>query len=318
MDRFRRSFSAPGRSQPSVAAGWQWLPQERRITSRRGARAARERGGGALALAIHRETRTLRASPSTRTVHALPQIVAPRTSPAPPMASIARASALHSVAAQLNPARTSVKCALPRSAQLSRTAALKSAWSGSPLHTRAVGRSVRARSTALQCSMSGTIPDSLSLRLSYVSWKVESASMKRACLLFVTFSAQYLEEDMKGKLVDSVDTFIFDCDGVIWKGDTLIDGVPETLEMLRSKGKRLIFVTNNSTKSRKQYLKKFLSLGLQVNEEEVFSSSFAAAAYLKFINFEKKVYVVGEEGIQQELDLAGIKHIGGPVRSPRV
>ena len=118
---------------------------------------------------------------------------------------------------------------------------------------------------------------------------------------------------MKGQLVDSVDTFIFDCDGVIWKGDTLIDGVPETLEMLRGKGKRLIFVTNNSTKSRKQYLKKFLSLGLQVNEEEVFSSSFAAAAYLKFINFQKKVYVVGEEGIQLELDLAGSEHIGGPV-----
>uniref|UniRef100_A0A2N9EU32 Phosphoglycolate phosphatase n=1 Tax=Fagus sylvatica TaxID=28930 RepID=A0A2N9EU32_FAGSY len=89
------------------------------------------------------------------------------------------------------------------------------------------------------------------------------------------------------ELIDSVETFIFDCDGVIWKGDKLIDGVPKTLDMLRSKGKRLVFVTNNSTKSRKQYGKKFETLGLNVSEEEIFASSFAAAAYLKSINFPK-------------------------------
>jgi phosphoglycolate phosphatase len=81
------------------------------------------------------------------------------------------------------------------------------------------------------------------------------------------------------------------CAGVIWKGDKLINGVPETLDMLRSMGKKLVFVTNNSTKSRKQYGKKFESLGLDVTEEEIFASSFAAAAYLKSINFpsDKKV-----------------------------
>ena len=31
-----------------------------------------------------------------------------------------------------------------------------------------------------------------------------------------------------------MDCFIFDCDGVIWRGDSVIDGVPETLDMLRA------------------------------------------------------------------------------------
>ncbi|KAK8305527.1 hypothetical protein V6Z11_D03G068800 [Gossypium hirsutum] len=126
-------------------------------------------------------------------------------------------------------------------------------------------------------------------------------------------SAQPLEN--ANELIASVETFIFDCDGVIWKGDKLIDGVPETLDMLRSKGKRLVFVTNNSTKSRKQYGKKFETLGLNVNEEEIFASSFAAAAYLKSINFpkDKKVYVIGEDGILKELELAGFQYLGGPV-----
>ncbi|OWM86162.1 hypothetical protein CDL15_Pgr010986 [Punica granatum] len=150
----------------------------------------------------------------------------------------------------------------------------------------------------------------------------------------IASAAQPLQDP--DQLIDSVETFIFDCDeewnhssriefslvdgaptpchkdgklrlmigrfqcnsfvtnhitcflpGVIWKGDKLIDGVPETLDMLRSKGKRLVFVTNNSTKSRKQYGKKFETLGLNVNEEEIFASSFAAAAYLKSINFPR-------------------------------
>ncbi|XP_028769881.1 phosphoglycolate phosphatase 2-like isoform X1 [Neltuma alba] len=115
-------------------------------------------------------------------------------------------------------------------------------------------------------------------------------------------------------LLDSVEAFLFDCDGVIWKGDKLIDGVPETLDMLRSKGKKLVFVTNNSLKSRKQNAKKFQSLGISVSEEEIFSSSFAAAMYLKVNNFpsEKKIYVIGGEGILDELQLAGFTGLGGP------
>ncbi|CAA2961693.1 phosphoglycolate phosphatase 2 [Olea europaea subsp. europaea] len=113
-------------------------------------------------------------------------------------------------------------------------------------------------------------------------------------------------------LVDSVDAFLFDCDGVIWKGDSLIDGVPETLETLRSM--KLVFVTNNSRKSRSQYAKKFNSLGISVTMDEIFTSSFAAAMYLKVNDFpkDKKVYVIGEEGILEELELAGFTGLGGP------
>lgn len=116
------------------------------------------------------------------------------------------------------------------------------------------------------------------------------------------------------KIIDSVDVFIFDCDGVIWRGDSLIEGVPEILDQLRAAGKKLFFVTNNSTKSRKGYKSKFDSLGLDVKPEEIFSSSFAAAAYFEQTKFKetgKKVYIIGEVGIQEELDLVGVPWIGG-------
>ncbi|KAL0358756.1 UNVERIFIED_CONTAM: Phosphoglycolate phosphatase 1A, chloroplastic [Sesamum angustifolium] len=149
-----------------------------------------------------------------------------------------------------------------------------------------------------------------------VEWSFSKRKMDASASLRAV-SPRASAEQLKDpdQLIDSVETFIFDCDGVIWKGDKLIDGVPETLDLLRSKGKRLVFVTNNSTKSRKQYGKKFETLGLSVSEEEIFASSFAAAAYLKSIDFpkDKKVYVVGEDGILKELELAGIQYLGGPV-----
>ncbi|KAG6603841.1 Phosphoglycolate phosphatase 2, partial [Cucurbita argyrosperma subsp. sororia] len=129
-----------------------------------------------------------------------------------------------------------------------------------------------------------------------------------------TSEPQLLSTGNARDLIDSVEAFLFDCDGVIWKGDKLVDGVVDTLEMLRSKGKKLVFVTNNSSKSRRQYAKKFYSLGISVSEDEIFSSSFAAAMFLKVNSFspEKKVYVIGEAGIMEELQLAGFTALGGP------
>ncbi|KAI4296070.1 hypothetical protein L6164_036059 [Bauhinia variegata] len=127
-------------------------------------------------------------------------------------------------------------------------------------------------------------------------------------------SAAHLSPQNVRGLVDSIEAFIFDCDGVIWKGYKLIDGVSQTLDMLRSKGKKLVFVTNNSSRSRRQFAEKFESLGISVSEDEIFSSSFAAAMYLKINKFpsEKKVYVIGGEGILEELQLAGYSGLGGP------
>jgi len=115
------------------------------------------------------------------------------------------------------------------------------------------------------------------------------------------------------ELLGSVDIFIFDCDGVIWRGDSLIPGIDKVLASLRAQGKKMFFVTNNSTKSRAGYKSKFTSLGLNVEPEEIFSSSFAAAAYLEQTRFKetgKKVYIIGEKGIGEELDLIGVPWFG--------
>jgi len=117
------------------------------------------------------------------------------------------------------------------------------------------------------------------------------------------------------ELLNDIDVFMFDCDGVIWKGHSVIEGVPYVLNKLRALGKRIFFITNNSTKSRNGYKKKFDSLGLDVSADEIFSSSFAAAIFLeqiKFKNSGKKAYVIGESGILEELELIDVPYLGGP------
>lgn len=117
------------------------------------------------------------------------------------------------------------------------------------------------------------------------------------------------------KVVDSYDYFLFDCDGVIWLGDHLLPFVVETLQLLKEQKKTVIFVTNNSTKSRKDYISKFTKLGIPgITKEEVFGSSYASAVYIdKILQLpkDKKVWVLGEAGIENELQELGYTTIGG-------
>jgi len=108
----------------------------------------------------------------------------------------------------------------------------------------------------------------------------------------------------------------------------------ETLELLRSKGlstnspqvaflelsnerigKKTIFVTNNSSKSRPQYQEKFTALGIPSHVDEIFGSSYSAAIYisriLKLEPPKNKVFVLGEVGIENELRGENVPFVGG-------
>jgi ribonucleotide monophosphatase NagD (HAD superfamily) len=50
-------------------------------------------------------------------------------------------------------------------------------------------------------------------------------------------------------IADRYDAFLFDLDGVLYRGAEPIDGAAETLATLRSLRKRLAFLTNNSSRT---------------------------------------------------------------------
>uniref|UniRef100_T1JCT4 4-nitrophenylphosphatase n=1 Tax=Strigamia maritima TaxID=126957 RepID=T1JCT4_STRMM len=113
--------------------------------------------------------------------------------------------------------------------------------------------------------------------------------------------------------INSFDSILVDCDGVLWHGNKPIKGAATTLKKFRDLGKKVFFITNNSTKTRDEFLNKFHALQFEATIDEIFSTSYAAAIYLRNLHFKQKVYVVGSKGIGQELDLVKIRHIGvGP------
>jgi len=122
------------------------------------------------------------------------------------------------------------------------------------------------------------------------------------------------------ELIEKYDTFLFDCDGVLWNGDHVIQGVAEILGYLRSKQKSVIFVTNNASKSRQDYKSKFDKLGIQAEVDEIFGSAYASAVYLStVVKFppNKKVYVIGMAGLEVELASEGISYVGGTAPEDR-
>ena len=116
--------------------------------------------------------------------------------------------------------------------------------------------------------------------------------------------------------VAAFDVFLFDCDGVLFRGSSVIAGAPEVVRRLGELGKRVFFVTNNATKSRKDNVSKLVELGIPARPEQVICSSFSAAAFASSRSF-RRAFVIGESGLHDELAAAGLattSEVGGGER----
>lgn len=98
--------------------------------------------------------------------------------------------------------------------------------------------------------------------------------------------------------------FFIDVDGVLVRGGQVLPGAPEALARLKGKGK-ILLLTNNSTRSRNQTALMLRDLGFPVKEGEVVTSSYIAARWLREREGKRRVWVIGEEGLREELSLAG-------------
>ncbi len=98
--------------------------------------------------------------------------------------------------------------------------------------------------------------------------------------------------------------FLVDVDGVLTRGKEALPGAAQGLAALRRRGRTLI-LTNNSTRSRADLAAHLGGLGLEVAIDDVLGSAFLAARYLFLHEGPTAVWVLGEEGIRQEMCDAG-------------
>ncbi len=100
--------------------------------------------------------------------------------------------------------------------------------------------------------------------------------------------------------------FLLDMDGTIYNQNTLFDGVKELLNLISDSGGRYIFVTNNSSKSVNDYIKKLSNMGITSCEKDFFTSTQATILYLNEHFKNKKIFCVGTRSFVMQLKENGI------------
>lgn len=100
--------------------------------------------------------------------------------------------------------------------------------------------------------------------------------------------------------------FLFDIDGTLAVDDVIFDGSRELISYIDRIGGRSFYITNNSTKSRKDYVEKFRRWGICTDEMQFMTASYAACRYLKKRYGGKKLFVVGTPSFVEELKDAGL------------
>ena len=101
--------------------------------------------------------------------------------------------------------------------------------------------------------------------------------------------------------------YVFDMDGTIYLGSIVFDFAIRFIENLRAAGKRVLFFTNNASRSTSVYLDKLTRLGFSPTPAEIMSSADVTAAYLHTYHKDQSVYLIGTRQLESQFREAGIR-----------
>jgi HAD superfamily hydrolase (TIGR01457 family) len=100
--------------------------------------------------------------------------------------------------------------------------------------------------------------------------------------------------------------YIFDLDGTIYRGDRVTPGACQSVQILRKRGRKIVFLSNKPLFSRKTYAEKLCALGIPAQEDEVIISSWVLARELAKEAPEAKIFAIGETPLLEELTRVGL------------
>lgn len=101
--------------------------------------------------------------------------------------------------------------------------------------------------------------------------------------------------------------FLIDMDGVIVKGRHLIPGALEFVDRLQTGAYPFLFLTNNSYHTPDQLRERLLNIGINVGVENFYTSAMATASFLRYQKPKCSAYVIGGEGLIEELRKHDVK-----------
>ena len=106
--------------------------------------------------------------------------------------------------------------------------------------------------------------------------------------------------------LDGIEAVFLDLDGTIYLGSNLIEGALEFLQRCEDRGVKRYFLSNNSSRSVKQYVKKLHAFGIPAVEDDVLLSTHDLLAWLNS-NSITQTWLIGTEGMREMLEERGIE-----------
>lgn len=101
--------------------------------------------------------------------------------------------------------------------------------------------------------------------------------------------------------------YLIDLDGTMYNGNQIIEEAADFVRRLRKADKPFLFLTNNSTANPTAVSEKLKKVSnVEAYPEEVFTSTKATISYLNRTN-AKRIYVIGEAGLLEELEAENFK-----------
>jgi NagD protein len=99
--------------------------------------------------------------------------------------------------------------------------------------------------------------------------------------------------------------YLIDMDGVVYRGPQLIPGADRFIGELRAADIPFLFLTNNSQRTRRDVATKLQRLGVDVEEEHIFTCAMATARFLAWQKPAGTAFVIGEGGLLTALHTNG-------------
>lgn len=116
--------------------------------------------------------------------------------------------------------------------------------------------------------------------------------------------------------IEKIECFLFDMDGTLYLGNDRLDGALELINLLKSQGKRTLYITNNSSKVASEYVKKLAGMDIDATVDDFFTSADAIVYMLNKIKPGAKLYVVGTPGFENFLVEKGFSLVRGYTQDP--
>jgi NagD protein len=99
--------------------------------------------------------------------------------------------------------------------------------------------------------------------------------------------------------------YLIDMDGVLYRGHDLIPGADAFINELHARDIPFRLLTNNSQRTRRDVATKLSRLGIEVEEEHVFTSAMATARFLAQQKPAGTAFVIGEGGLHTAMHQNG-------------